>query len=161
MFEYFAGSEIWLLDTLTTDLGGNVLHVDAETGDYYNWYYMFSNNLVALAYVGTQEYKMGSWDTMVDWYFIIDWLGYVYLLCVIFYKQAAPPAKCAGGVQLCCGESICKGVDPVEPGSSDSPRTVAFESFDSPQHKYHIKIKLHPEGWSFILVEHPQPEGNT
>ena len=66
--------------SLMAVFGGNVLHVDAETGDYYNWYYMFSNNLVALAYVGTQEYKMGSWDTMVDWYFIIDRLGYVYLM---------------------------------------------------------------------------------
>ena len=68
-------------NSLMAVYGGNVLHVDAETGDYYNWYYMFSNNLVALAYVGTQEYKMGStWDTMVDWYFIIDRLGYVYLM---------------------------------------------------------------------------------
>lgn len=60
--------------------GGNVLHVDATTGDYYNWYYMFSHNLVALAYVGTQPYNYGSYDTMVDWYFIIDRLGYVYLM---------------------------------------------------------------------------------
>ena len=67
-------------NSLMAVYGGNVLNVDAETGDYYNWYYMFSNNLVALAYVGTQVYKMGSWDTMVDWYFIIDRLGYVYLM---------------------------------------------------------------------------------
>ncbi|MBQ2920763.1 MAG: S8 family serine peptidase [Oscillospiraceae bacterium] len=67
-------------NSLMAVYGGNVLHVDAETGDYYNWYYMFSNNLVALAYVGTQPYNYGSYDTMVDWYFIIDRLGYVYLM---------------------------------------------------------------------------------
>jgi len=67
-------------NSLMAVYGGNVLHVDAATGDYYNWYYMFSNNLVALAYVGTQPYHYGSYDTMVDWYFIIDRLGYVYLM---------------------------------------------------------------------------------
>ena len=67
-------------NSLMAVYGGNVLHVDATTGDYYNWYYMFSNNLVALAYVGTQEYKYGTYDTMLDWYFIIDRLGYVYLM---------------------------------------------------------------------------------
>ena len=67
-------------NSLMAVYGGNVLHVDAESGDYYNWYYMFSNNLVALAYVGTQPYNYGSYDTMVDWYFIIDRLGYVYLM---------------------------------------------------------------------------------
>ena len=60
--------------------GGNVMQVNAETGEYYNWYYMFSNNLVALAYVGTQEYKEWGYDTMIDWYFIIDRVGYVYLM---------------------------------------------------------------------------------
>ena len=60
--------------------GGNVLNVDATTGDYYNWYYMFSYSLVGIAYVGTQEYKYGTYDTMVDWYFVIDRMGYVYLL---------------------------------------------------------------------------------
>ena len=62
-------------NSLMAVFGGNVLNVDAETGDYYNWYYMFANNLV-----GTQEYKYGKYDTMVDWYFIIDRMGYVYLM---------------------------------------------------------------------------------
>ncbi|MBQ7099280.1 MAG: S8 family serine peptidase [Oscillospiraceae bacterium] len=60
--------------------GGNILNVDATTGDYYNWYNMFSYNLVALAYVGTQPYTEWGYDTMVDWYFIIDRVGYVYLM---------------------------------------------------------------------------------
>ena len=67
-------------NSLMAVFGGNVLHVDATTGDYYNWYYMFSYSLVGIAYVGTQEYKYGTYDTMVDWYFIIDRMGYVYLL---------------------------------------------------------------------------------
>ena len=61
--------------------GGNVLNVDATTGDYYNWYYMFTYNLVGLAYVGT-DYNYTAWgyDTQVDWYFIFDRMGYVYLM---------------------------------------------------------------------------------
>ena len=67
-------------NSLMAVFGGNVLNVDATTGDYYNWYYMFSYSLVGIAYVGTQEYKYGTYDTMVDWYFVIDRIGYVYLL---------------------------------------------------------------------------------
>ena len=67
-------------NSLMAVYGGNVMQVDATTGDYYNWYYMFSNNLVALAYVGTQPYTDWGYNTMVDWYFIIDQLGYVYLM---------------------------------------------------------------------------------
>ena len=67
-------------NSLMAVYGGNVMQVDATTGDYYNWYYMFSNNLVALAYVGTQPYTEWGYDTMVDWYFIIDRVGYVYLM---------------------------------------------------------------------------------
>ena len=68
-------------NSLMAVYGGNVMNVDANTGDYYNWYYMFSYNLVALAYVGT-EYDYNDWgfDTQVDWYFIIDRIGYVYLM---------------------------------------------------------------------------------
>ena len=67
-------------DRLMAVYGGNILNVDAATGDYYNHYYMFSYNVVALAYVGTEEYKEWGYDTMVDWYFIIDRMGYVYLM---------------------------------------------------------------------------------
>ena len=67
-------------NSLMAVFGGNVLNVDATTGDYYNWYYMFSYSVVGIAYIGTQEYKYGAFDTMVDWYFVIDRMGYVYLL---------------------------------------------------------------------------------
>ena len=67
-------------DRLMAVFGGNILNVDATNGDYYNWYNMFSYNLVALAYVGTQPYTDWGYDTMVDWYFIIDRIGYVYLM---------------------------------------------------------------------------------
>ena len=68
-------------DSLMAVYGGNVMQVDATTGDYYNWYNMFSYNLVGLAYVGTDEnYTDWGFDTQVDWYFIIDRVGYVYLM---------------------------------------------------------------------------------
>ena len=67
-------------NSLMAVYGGNVMNVDATTGDYYNWYYMFANNLVAIAYVGTHEYQEWGYDTMIDWYFIIDRVGYVYLM---------------------------------------------------------------------------------
>jgi len=67
-------------DKLMAVYGGNILNVDAATGDYYNHYYMFSYNLVALAYVGTEPYTDWGYNTTVDWYFIIDRVGYVYLM---------------------------------------------------------------------------------
>ena len=68
-------------NSLMAVYGGNVMNVDADTGDYYNWYYMFSYNLVALAYVGTDyDYTDWGFNTKVDWYFIIDRVGYVYLM---------------------------------------------------------------------------------
>ena len=67
-------------NSLMAVYGGNVLNVDADTGDYYNWYYMFANSLVGIAYVGTHAYTDWGFNTMVDWYFIIDRVGYVYLL---------------------------------------------------------------------------------
>jgi len=67
-------------NSLMAVFGGNVMQVDATTGDYYNHYYMFSYNLVALAYVGTQPYTDWGYNTQVDWYFIIDRVGNVYLM---------------------------------------------------------------------------------
>ena len=67
-------------DKLMAVYGGNILNVDAATGDYYNHYYMFSYNVVALAYVGTEPYTDWGYNTTVDWYFIIDRMGYVYLM---------------------------------------------------------------------------------
>ncbi len=67
-------------DRLMAVYGGNILNVDATTGDYYNHYYMFAYNLVGLAYVGTEPYTDWGYNTTVDWYFVIDRLGNVYLL---------------------------------------------------------------------------------
>ena len=67
-------------NSLMAVFSGYVLNVDADTGDYYNWYYMFQNNLVGIAYVGTMPYQEYGYNTMIDWYFIIDKAGYVYLL---------------------------------------------------------------------------------
>jgi len=67
-------------NSLAAAFSGNVLIVDATSGDYYTWYNMFSYNLVAIAYVGSQPYTDWGYNTTVDWYFIIDRVGYVYLL---------------------------------------------------------------------------------
>jgi hypothetical protein len=67
-------------NSLMAIYGANVLLVDATTGDYYAWYSMFDNYLVGLAYIGTEEFQDYGYDTQIDWYFIIDQLGYVYLL---------------------------------------------------------------------------------
>ena len=67
-------------NSLMAVYGGNVLYVDATTGDYYSWHYMFSENLVAIAYVGTMPYQDWGYNTQVDWYFIIDRTGCVYLM---------------------------------------------------------------------------------
>ena len=67
-------------NSLAAAFGGNVLFVDADNGDYYTWYNMFSYNVVAVAYVGTMELTDWGYNTLVDWYFIIDRVGYVYLL---------------------------------------------------------------------------------
>jgi uncharacterized protein YjdB len=66
--------------SLAAAYSGSVLLVDATTGDYYEWFSLFSYSLVGIAYVGSQEFTDWGYDTVVDWYFIIDRMGYVYLL---------------------------------------------------------------------------------
>ena len=70
-------------NSLMAVYGGNVLTVDASTGDYYSYYNMFSYNLVGIAYAGTQEYTDWGFDTLADWYFIIDRVGNVYLMAFL------------------------------------------------------------------------------
>ena len=67
-------------NTLMAIFGGYVLVVDANTGDYFEWYNLFQNNLVGLAYAGTTEYTEWGFDTLIDWYFLIDRVGNVFLL---------------------------------------------------------------------------------
>ena len=67
-------------NSLMAVYGNYVLYVDTATGDYYEWYDLFANYLVGIAYAGTEAYQNGSFDTLVDWYFLIDQAGYVYLL---------------------------------------------------------------------------------
>ena len=69
---------------IAATFGGNFLLVDPETGDYYeDWiFYMFGYNLIGIAYAGSTPYVdlANGFDTYVDWYYLIDTHGYVYML---------------------------------------------------------------------------------
>ena len=64
--------------------GGNVLFVDTSNGDYYygegDIFYMFQNSLVGIAYAGSMPFTDYGYNTVIDWYFIIDNQGFVYLM---------------------------------------------------------------------------------
>jgi hypothetical protein len=72
-------------ETLAATFGPNILLVDATTGDYYAWFDLFSRNVVGIAYAGTEAYRDWGFDTWLDWYFIVDTAGTVYLIS--FLKQ--------------------------------------------------------------------------
>ena len=63
---------------------GNVLFVNTSTGDYYygegDIFYMFQNSLVGIAYAGSMPFTDYGYNTVIDWYFIIDNQGFVYLM---------------------------------------------------------------------------------
>ena len=69
---------------LAATYGGNFLLVDTTSGDYYagdgEIFYMFQYNLVGIAYAGSQPYSDYGFNTTIDWYFLIDTEGYVYLM---------------------------------------------------------------------------------
>ncbi len=69
---------------LAATYGGNFLVVDPTDGDYYagegDIFYMFQFNLVGIAYAGSQPYTDYDYNTVVDWYFMVDQAGYVYLM---------------------------------------------------------------------------------
>ena len=70
--------------SIAASYGGNFLLVDPETGDYLeDWiFYMFGYNLVGIAYAGSDPYVdlENGFDTYIDWYFLVDTAGYVYLM---------------------------------------------------------------------------------
>ena len=66
--------------SLAATYGGNILCVDPSTGDYYQHYYMFSNNMIGIAYAGSTPYQEYGFDTVVDWYFLVDTKGNVFFL---------------------------------------------------------------------------------
>ena len=65
---------------LAATYGGNVLFVDPSTGDYYEWFYIFEYNMTGIAYAGSTPYTEYGFDTVVDWYFLTDTQGNVFLL---------------------------------------------------------------------------------
>ena len=70
--------------SIAASYGGNFLLVDPTTGDYLeDWiFYMFGFNLVGIAYAGSEPYVdlENDFDTYIDWYFLVDTAGYIYLL---------------------------------------------------------------------------------
>ena len=64
--------------------GGYVLFVDPTTGDYSqasgDVFHMWQYNLLGIAYAGSDRYTEWGYDTTIDWYFLIDAKGFVYLM---------------------------------------------------------------------------------
>ena len=69
---------------LAAVFGGYVLFVDTATGDYYygdgDIFQMFQNNMVGITYAGSQYYNDYGFDNYLDWYFLVDSQGFVYMM---------------------------------------------------------------------------------
>ncbi len=69
---------------LAATYGGYFLVVDPSTGNYYSgegeYFHMWQYNLVGITYAGSQVYQDWGFDTVIDWYFLIDSMGYVYMM---------------------------------------------------------------------------------
>lgn len=60
--------------------GSSLLVVDPETAEYRGDYTMFAYGLNAIAYAGSDRYQEWGFDTYIDWFFLIDTHGFVYLM---------------------------------------------------------------------------------
>ena len=63
--------------------GSSLMVIDPTTGELYgenSFYQMFMYGLCAVAYAGSDRYQDYGFDTYIDWLFLIDTMGYVYLL---------------------------------------------------------------------------------
>ena len=60
--------------------GQSLLVVDPETGEQVGNYTMFMYGLCAIAYAGSDRYQDWGFDTYIDWFFLIDTQGFVYLM---------------------------------------------------------------------------------
>ncbi len=63
--------------------GSSLMVVNPSTGELYgesSYYQMFMYGLCAIAYAGSDRYQDYGFDTYIDWFFLIDTMGYVYLL---------------------------------------------------------------------------------
>lgn len=66
--------------TILGTYGSSLLVIDPATGAYIGDYTMFLYGLNAIAYVGSDPYQDYGFDTYIDWFFLIDTHGYVYLM---------------------------------------------------------------------------------
>ena len=60
--------------------GTSLMAVDPNTGEMYGFYTMFLYGLCAIAYAGSDRYQEWGFDTYIDWFFLIDTQGFVYLM---------------------------------------------------------------------------------
>ena len=60
--------------------GSNLMVVDPTTGEMYGYFNMFMYGLTAIAYAGSDIFQDYGFDTYIDWFFLIDAQGFVYLM---------------------------------------------------------------------------------
>ena len=83
--EIFGASDIayapnLLGGTILGTYGQSLLVIDPATGNYLADYTMFMYGLNAITYVGSDRFQEYGFDTYVDWFFLIDTYGFVYLM---------------------------------------------------------------------------------
>ena len=66
--------------TILGPYGQSLLVIDPATGDYIADYTMFMYGLNAIAYAGSDRFQEYGFDTYIDWFFLIDAYGFVYLM---------------------------------------------------------------------------------
>ncbi len=63
--------------------GSYLMVIDPATGELMgenSYYQMFMYGLCAIAYAGSERYQDWGFDTYIDWFFLIDTQGFVYLM---------------------------------------------------------------------------------
>ena len=66
--------------TIMGTYGQSLLVIDPATGNYIADYTMFMYGLNAIAYAGSDRFQEYGFDTYIDWFFLIDTYGFVYLM---------------------------------------------------------------------------------
>ena len=66
--------------TIMGTYGSSLLVIDPSNGNYIADYTMFMYGLNAITYVGSDRFQDYGFDTYIDWFFLIDTYGFVYLM---------------------------------------------------------------------------------
>ncbi len=66
--------------TIMGTYGQSLLVIDPSNGNYIADYTMFMYGLNAITYVGSDRFQEYGFDTYIDWFFLIDTYGFVYLM---------------------------------------------------------------------------------